>query len=281
MVVRWIVLSLVATLAAGVYAVYVGALAVPARYNPWAPLDVEAAPDWLTDIRLARTRRDPALCAAALARTGMRYDAVPDRETAPGCGFSHAVRLHGAPVRLGSASLTLSCPMALSFYMWERHALQPAAEARYGQRVAGIEQLGSYACRNVNTGDVAPGSSRSRHATADALDALAREGRRSRRGVGAHGCVAAARRPPGRVPVLRRRARPRLQRGASRPLPPRDGRLRDVPLSPRSPQGDGVREDQHLRRAFPRRSLWRGRLSGNPSFSSGRPHGDSRICLSA
>ena len=82
MVVRWIVLSLVATLAAGVYAVYVGALAVPARYNPWAPLDVEAAPDWLTDIRLARTRRDPALCAAALARTGMRYDAVPDRETA-------------------------------------------------------------------------------------------------------------------------------------------------------------------------------------------------------
>ncbi len=173
MIVRWIVLSLVATLAAGVYAVYVGALAVPARYNPWAPLDVEAAPDWLTDIRLARTRRDPALCAAALARTGMRYDAVPDRETAPGCGFSHAVRLHGAPVRLGSASLTLSCPMALSFYMWERHALQPAAEARYGQRVAGIEQLGSYACRNVNTGDVAPGSSRSRHATADALDVSA------------------------------------------------------------------------------------------------------------
>jgi hypothetical protein len=45
MIVRWIVLSLVATLAAGVYAVYVGALAVPARYNPWAPLDAEAAPD--------------------------------------------------------------------------------------------------------------------------------------------------------------------------------------------------------------------------------------------
>jgi hypothetical protein len=43
-----------------------------------------------------------------------------------------------------------------------------------GQRVAGIDHLGSYACRNVNRGEGAPPNAparaRSRHATANALD---------------------------------------------------------------------------------------------------------------
>jgi hypothetical protein len=155
------------------YAVYSGALVVPERYDPWAPLDPLAEPDWLTGMKLGRASRDPLACNAALARTGLRYDPVPDRVTGPGCGFSNAVRLHGAPVRLGSP-VTLTCPMALSFHMWERHALQPAAEARYGQRVAAVEHLGSYACRNINRGDgEVAGASRSRHATADALDIAA------------------------------------------------------------------------------------------------------------
>jgi hypothetical protein len=58
--------------------------------------------------------------------------------------------------------------------MWERHALQPAAQLHMGQRVAGIDHLGSYACRNVNRGEGAPPNAparaRSRHATANALD---------------------------------------------------------------------------------------------------------------
>ncbi len=170
---RWLFLVIFTATVAAVYAVYIGALDVPERYNPWAPLDVSAPPDWLTEMKLARTRNDPALCTAALATTDMQYDPVPDRETGAGCGFTNAVRLRGAAVRIGSPVL-LSCPMALSFYMWERHALQPAAQQRYGQRVAGIEHLGSYACRNVNRGEgVTPGASRSRHATADALDIAA------------------------------------------------------------------------------------------------------------
>ena len=160
-------------MAAAAYAVYTGALTVPERYNPWAPLDVAAAPDWFTDFKLSRARTDPVRCSAALAQTGMQYDAVPDRVTAEGCGFSNAVRLRQAAVRLG-APLTLSCPMALSFYMWERHALQPAAAQRVGQRVVAVDHVGSYACRNINRGDGAvPGTSRSRHATADALDITA------------------------------------------------------------------------------------------------------------
>jgi hypothetical protein len=103
----------------------------------------------------------------------MAYDLLPDRVTAPGCGFEDAVRLRAAGVRLG-APLALSCPMALSFHMWEKHALQPAALQHFGQRVTAIDQLGSYACRNVNRGEGSaagtPNASRSRHATANALD---------------------------------------------------------------------------------------------------------------
>jgi len=168
---RWLVLAAVcAAFAAGVWAIASGRVEIPERFNPWAPLDVAAEPDWLTGFKLSRARRDPARCLAALAQTGMQYDLLPDRVTGPGCGFENAVRLRSAGVRLGTAP-SLSCPMALSFFMWERHALQPAAMQRFGQPVVAIDHLGSYACRNVNRGEGAvPGASRSRHATADALD---------------------------------------------------------------------------------------------------------------
>lgn len=132
-----------------------------------------APPDLLTSYKLSRARSDPEQCLAALGRTGMQYDVLPDRATAPGCGFDNAVRLRTAGVRIG-APLSLSCPMALSFFMWEKHALQAAAQQHFGQRVAAIDHLGSYACRNINRGEGTspdvPGGSRSRHATANALD---------------------------------------------------------------------------------------------------------------
>jgi hypothetical protein len=159
-----------AALLLGAWSVASGRLEIPERFNPWAPLDVVAPPDWLTGYKLHRARSEPARCLAALAQTGMQYDLLPDRETGAGCGFKNAVRLRSAGVRLGTA-IPLSCPMALSFFMWERHALQPAAMRYFGQPVVAIEHLGSYACRNVNRGEGAvPGASRSRHATANALD---------------------------------------------------------------------------------------------------------------
>ena len=170
---RWLALVLWSALAAGAYGVYAGMIHIPPQFNPWAPLDVMAQPGLLTGYKLSRARNDPERCLAALVGTGMQYDILPDRSTGDGCGFQNAVRLRTAPVRLGAA-LPLSCPMALSFFMWERHALQPAAQRRMDQRVAGMDHLGSYACRNVNTGEgassLAPARARSRHATANALD---------------------------------------------------------------------------------------------------------------
>ena len=155
------------------YGFYTGYWVVPERFNPWAPLNVMAAPDVLTGYKLSRARNGEASCLAALTQTGMQYDVLPDRVTGAGCGFDNAVRLTSAGVRLG-APLSLSCPMALSFFMWERHALQPAAQQHFGQRVSALEHLGSYACRNINRGEGtspdAPDTARSRHATANALD---------------------------------------------------------------------------------------------------------------
>ena len=169
----WIAALLIAAAVGGAYAIYTGALHVPEQYNPLAPLDPQAPPDRWADFKLARAKSDPTRCLAALARTDLRYEPVPDRSTGEGCGFTNAVRLQSAAVRLGGP-ITLSCPMALSFHQWERQGLQPAAMAHLGQRVAAIEHVGSYACRNINRGEGAvPGASRRRHATADALDVTA------------------------------------------------------------------------------------------------------------
>jgi hypothetical protein len=199
---RWLFALLWGALVAGGYSLYSGVVTLPERFNPWAPLDVTAPPNFLTPFKLSRAKSEPARCLAALAQTGMRYSVLPDRVTGPGCGFENAVLLREAGVRLGTP-VSLSCPMALSFAMWERHALQPAAVLHGGQRVTAITHLGSYACRNVNRGEPttplrsstscdslppegavlarggpsrctpapnAPPGNRSRHATADALD---------------------------------------------------------------------------------------------------------------
>ena len=169
---RWLATAAVAGFFSGIYGFYTGTFSLPEAYNPWAPLKVTATPNLLTNYKLQRARVNPAMCMTALEQTGMQYDTLPDRITGQGCGFSHAVLLRQANVRLGSA-VSLSCPMALSFAMWERHALQPAAIARFGEPVVALQHLGSYVCRNINTGEgnnTPNAGTRSRHSTADALD---------------------------------------------------------------------------------------------------------------
>ena len=168
---HWLTTAVLTAVFAGVYSVYLGVVRIPEDYNPWAPLKVAAPPNVLTAYKLQRARGDPALCFTALAETDLTYERLPNRVTGAGCGFTDAVLLRQSGVRLGSA-VSLSCPMALSFAMWERHTLQPAATARFGESVVALQHLGSYACRNVNTGEgnTPNTGARSRHSTADALD---------------------------------------------------------------------------------------------------------------
>ncbi len=143
-----------------------GDLEVEDRWNPWAPLRIADPPNWLTRYKLARLDRDRAECRQVLAGADLRHAPIPDRETAAGCGFDNAVRISATSARVG-APFALSCRSAVALAMWERHGLQAEALARYGQPVARIEHLGSYACRNIYGHQDAR---RSRHATADALD---------------------------------------------------------------------------------------------------------------
>ena len=55
----------------------------------------------------------------------------------------------------------------MSLALWERHVVQPAALEHFGSAVVELEHFGSYACRNIYN---RPNATRSRHATAEALD---------------------------------------------------------------------------------------------------------------
>lgn len=143
-----------------------GHLVIPDRWNPWAPLDIEATPNLLTRFKLQRASGDPEACRAALSRSGFRATSLPDAVTGPGCGFTHAFRIERMNVDVGEA-FALGCPAALSLALWERHVVQPAADEHLASPVVKLEHLGSYACRNLYGED---GRRRSRHATADALD---------------------------------------------------------------------------------------------------------------
>ena len=59
--------------------------------------------------------------------------------------------------------------MAPAWVMYERHALQPAALEIMGSRVAQVNHVGSFACRNVYGRET---GRRSEHATAEALDVV-------------------------------------------------------------------------------------------------------------
>lgn len=173
-VVRCLLLALLIA-AASLVAIWRGWLDVPSRLDPWAPLDVREAPNLLTGFKLWRLSEDRELCDLALATSGMRVTRLADSTPQPGCPIENAVRIQGAEVGL-SSSFMATCSLAVSFALFERHGLQPAAQAVFSQPVVRLEHLGSFACRSI------AGSQRpSQHAYANALDIVGfrlRDGRR-------------------------------------------------------------------------------------------------------
>ena len=162
---RWWLLLMLLIIGMAAVSVWRGWVSVPAQWNPWAPLDVRAEPNLLTRYKLMRLRDDPQLCAQALGSSGLRVTPQADSPDAK-CPLVDAWRVQGGEVALSSSFLA-SCRLAVSFALFERHALQPAAQAVYGQAVSRVDHLGSFACRNVYGRE----SGRlSQHATANALD---------------------------------------------------------------------------------------------------------------
>jgi hypothetical protein len=165
---RFLIVCLVSLLAtgAGIAAIRNGWIVIPAKWSPWATLDLDAPPNFLTRYKLSRLTDDDALCRQVLQHAAIEFDFVPDRETGTDCGFRNAVLVRRTSADVGK-DFSVTCRTAVSLALWERHALQPAAEKYFSQRVTAIQHFGSYSCRNVYG---RPEATRSRHATAEAWD---------------------------------------------------------------------------------------------------------------
>lgn len=145
-------------------AVYQKWVQLPPRWDPWAPLDVRDEPNLLTPFKLMRLQADPALCRLALQTSSLKYATLPDSAPAAGCPIENSVRISGSGLAF-SSSFIATCEVAVAFALFERHGLQPVARELYGQPVARIDHLGSFACRNIGGTQ-----RRSQHASANALD---------------------------------------------------------------------------------------------------------------
>ena len=160
-----VMLVLVLIIGTAAVSVWRGWISLPPPWNPWAPLDVKAQPNFLTGYKLMRLRDDPQLCDQVLGSSGLRVSRQADSPGAT-CPLLNTWRVQGGAVALSSSFLA-SCRLAVSLALFEHHALQPAAQAVYGQPVTRVEHLGSFACRNVYGRE---NGRRSQHAGANALD---------------------------------------------------------------------------------------------------------------
>jgi hypothetical protein len=108
-------------------------------------------------------------CLADLGASGARFASLPDTYAAPGCNKLGTVQLmalagDGAPLSIANMG-PVRCSVAKAFGDWARFGVDRAAREILGSRIAQIETMGSYACRNV-----AGSERRSAHARAEAID---------------------------------------------------------------------------------------------------------------
>jgi hypothetical protein len=131
--------------------------------SPLPALDLSVPNAWFVDWRIAELKRDKALCARVLRQPAITATPVRDNPIKDGCGWENAVRISSA----GGASLsvgTVSCEVAAGIAMWMAHDVQPLAQEIFGSRVASVQQMGTYACRNIR-GRRTWSDVRSEHAT--------------------------------------------------------------------------------------------------------------------
>lgn len=167
---RQIIGWLVAIVAIGIACLLLFALARGRPQDlPWTPLDLAQPIGMFTGRKIAGLTQDFPKCRALLTRAGVRYTALsPVRDGQ--CGYGDGVRLDAGgshSIALSPPNLGMSCPVAAALSVWEWEVVQPAARRYFGQRVVGIDHLGSYNCRRMygrSQGDF------SEHATADAID---------------------------------------------------------------------------------------------------------------
>jgi hypothetical protein len=146
--------------------VWSGIIVVPGHLNPFTPLRIEDQVGFLTGMKLSRLEGDGPQCLAVLGDSSVVHRAVPSRPASEGCGLSNGVDVTRSGI-VFNRGFTATCPVAVSWAMLETHVLRPAAQEYFGQDIARVTHLGTYACRNINGHDR---GRRSEHATANAID---------------------------------------------------------------------------------------------------------------
>ncbi|WP_249976299.1 extensin family protein [Vreelandella olivaria] len=148
-----------------------GLIEIPRHWAPWAPLYIDDPITPVTQIKLKRLSSDREACLAALDTVPdgeLSYIPMADYSPTANCPLTNIVRMQSSSVRFNQ-SFVATCPLALAWVMYERHALQPAAQEIMGSQIAQVNHVGSFACRNVYGRE---SGRRSEHATAEALDVV-------------------------------------------------------------------------------------------------------------
>jgi hypothetical protein len=162
---RWwrVILLVVAT---GFFvALYQSWIRIPANLAPWGDVELDQPPSLLARLQINSLAADPGACMAALDRSRLIYRPVPSKPVASGCGLVNVVRPVRSKIAYNS-SFNLTCGMMAALY-WYEASLQDLAHQHLGSSITRIDQLGTYACRNVNSAQT---GRRSQHATANAID---------------------------------------------------------------------------------------------------------------
>lgn len=160
------ILLIVLTAGALAAAAYVAVNPLPPNWIPWKLPVLDAAPTPFAHLQINRLRLDREACTAVLdGAEDLTYAPQRDETKGSACSFTNVVRADEAPARFNISPIA-TCSLTASLYWWNRRIETLAIEI-LGSPVVRVEQVGTYACRNVNSRET---GSRSQHATANAID---------------------------------------------------------------------------------------------------------------
>ena len=153
----------------------------PPQDLPWKPLDLNHPVGQATEAKVAdfqvsfgaspeEVRGATDACLQTLRDAGVEVRPAEDRDDGGFCQVRGAVTITGGAVTpLKPGGLTMQCPLAVRYVIWDRQVLRPATEEIYGSRPMAVNNFGIYACRRIY-GSTEVSDRPSEHARANALD---------------------------------------------------------------------------------------------------------------
>lgn len=153
----------------------------PPQDLPWKPLSLDHPLGQATEAKVADFQTSFAApaeevegvtnaCLQTLRDAGVEVRRADDKDEGGFCQARGLVTITGGAVTpLKPGGLTMQCPLAVRYVIWDRQVLQPTARDVYGSRPVAVNNYGTYACRRIY-GSTDIQDRPSEHARANALD---------------------------------------------------------------------------------------------------------------